>query len=717
MRINLLHNKIVMDTVTNKFIESFKSVLVPMLEERFGALDSVTVYEDYLSDGFLTDGTFRLPLTVTDAGGAKRVFCSWRVDRRNFEDMIPYSYKGSSPIEFKIEEGGYSGLLARLEGRALLPREDAIQLNIEAASRDKTFLSGKYSQSFVDLMAYEITRAIEKEFAISGAADSSLELHLSFAPGTFMEHTSESVSYRRLRISARSCAPRDLWIKWTRLDGAGTYTVGDHVLEDKISFEIASDVPQKIREKEYRYLMTTESPDAYRAAMSRKNFTEWRELVKRVIKRGEVSLLGEKSEAPAVTQSEEPISVSDMFDIALSDTEAEPVKTEESSGVQSIDLKALLDSYTEDKVEGKSEEEEEINPDLQALLLSVINRQNGVTEEPVSKIEENLASESDDEPPFDMEDGALDALSILTELGASSDDSAEVESAEDASEEDALDEPELISEPQVLDAPKEEPAPVITMDDFGYDERRREELNELCRERDELREALDALKTLMKAKDEEILKLRESLAERDSYADELKIELAMLKDELAAKRREEEREKDRIASMARIAVESYVPTFEKELDSDDLEREAEEKRLKEEREEQERLVRERAEAERLAKEKEEEERRIKEEAEAKARLDKEAAARSVRYVSKTADIFFRYPVDPNITKKIQDIIVSTVKYFEKEDVYMKVKASIPESKMVKLEFLEIPEDELALLTDIIRVLGHSKLGITRVLLD
>ncbi len=717
MRINLLHNKIVMDTVTNKFIESFKSVLVPMLEERFGALDSVTVYEDYLSDGFLTDGTFRLPLTVTNADGAKRVFCSWRVDRRNFEDMIPYSYKGSSPIEFKIEEGGYSGLLARLEGRALLPREGAIQLNIDAASRDKTFLSGKYSQSFVDLMAYEITRAIEKEFAISGAADSSLELHLSFAPGTFMEHTSESVSYRRLRISARSCAPRDLWIKWTRLDGAGTYTVGDHVGEDSISFEIASDVPQKIREKEYRYLMTTESPDAYRAAMSRKNFTEWRELVKRVIKRGEVSPLEEeKSEAPAVAQEETPISVSDVFDIALSAQDTEPIKTEEAA-VQSLDLRALLDSYTGDKAEENEEEEEEINPDLQALLLSVINRQNGAAEAPVSNVEDGISSEIDEEPPFDTDDGALDALSILTELGASSDDVLEAEAAEEETEDDSREDPEQISESFVSEAPKEEPAPVITMDDFGYDERRREELNELCRERDELREALDALKVLMKAKDEEILKLRESLAERDSYADELKTELAMVKDELAAKRREEEREKDRIASMARIAVESYVPAFEDVPDSADLEREAEEKRLKEEREEQERLMRERAEAERLAKEKEEEERRIKEEAEAKAELERKAAARSVRYVSKTADIFFRYPVDPNITKKIQDIIVSTVKYFEKEDVYMKIKATIPESKMVKLEFLEIPEGELALLTDIIRVLGHSKLGITRVLLD
>ena len=89
----------------------------------------------------------------------------------------------------------------------------------------------------------------------------------------------------------------------------------------------------------------------------------------------------------------------------------------------------------------------------------------------------------------------------------------------------------------------------------------------------------------------------------------------------------------------------------------------------------------------------------------------------MRYVSKVADISFRHPVDPNITKRIQDIIVTTVKYFGKENVYMKIKATIPDSFMVRLEFVKIPENESELLADIIRVLGHSKLGITKVLLD
>jgi len=708
-----------MDTVTNKFIESFSAGLVPKLEERFGALESVTVYEDYLSDGFLTDGIFRLPVTLEGACGVRRVFCSFRVDKRNFEDMIPYSYKGASLIEFKIEESGCQGLEARLEGRAYLPKKDAIKLNVDATSRDKTFLSGKYSQTFIDLMAYEITREIEKEFSVTGASESTLELHLSFAPGTFMEHASESTSYRRLRISARSCAPRDLWIKWTRLDGCGTYTVGDHVGEGKVRFEIADEVPQRIREKEYRYIMATESPDAYRAAMSRKNFTEWRELIKRTIKRGEMNEVSK--EEPQSTLTEEP-----------KEPVIQPTAPEDSSPVQnelpdvkSIDLQALLDNYGEDTDEAKPEEEEEINPDLQALLLSVINRQKDNTDAPVSEnIGESVPtaeeSDGDDEPPFDISDEP-DPLSILAELGASSDaDEGVLPEVIDAEENEPTPE-----EPQE-DDPTPSPVPPVSIDDFDYDNRRREELLSLTRERDELRESLEALKKLMVAKDAEIKSLRDALSEKSADREDLKTELATLREELAAKRREEEREKDRIASLARQAVESQLTST---LDAEDIAREerlAQEKRLEEERLEAERIEAERLEAERLEAERLEAERieaekreadRLMREAEEKAALEREAAAKAVRYVSKTADIFFRYPVDPNITKKIQEIIVSTVKYFEKEDVYMKVKATIPESKTVRLEFLEIPDSELALLTDIIRVLGHSKLGITRVLLD
>ena len=136
----------------------------------------------------------------------------------------------------------------------------------------KTFLAGKYSQGFVDALASAITDAVEREFDITGLAESGVVLEIRFMPGTFMEHVVENSTYRRILIKARGCAPRDLWIKWTRLDGRGTYTISDYAATDEIIFEIADEVPGKIREKEYRYL-AAESVEKYQTAMSRKNMT------------------------------------------------------------------------------------------------------------------------------------------------------------------------------------------------------------------------------------------------------------------------------------------------------------------------------------------------------------------------------------------------------------------------------------------------------------
>ena len=57
MIIDLLHNKIVKDTATEAFLASCNSVLVPMLEEKYGdAIEAITMYEDYLADEFMFDG-------------------------------------------------------------------------------------------------------------------------------------------------------------------------------------------------------------------------------------------------------------------------------------------------------------------------------------------------------------------------------------------------------------------------------------------------------------------------------------------------------------------------------------------------------------------------------------------------------------------------------------------------------------------------------------
>ena len=103
-------------------------------------------------------------------------------------------------------------------------------------------------------------------------------------------------------------------------------------------------------------------------------------------------------------------------------------------------------------------------------------------------------------------------------------------------------------------------------------------------------------------------------------------------------------------------------------------------------------------------------------AEEEARRLEEEKSR-IKYVSKTARLIFRRHVDPNITKRIQEIIVTTIKYFHKEDVYIKIKATVPDSTTVNLEFLQIPEEETELLVNIIKVLGKSELGITKVFLE
>lgn len=60
---------------------------------------------------------------------------------------------------------------------------------------------------------------------------------------------------------------------------------------------------------------------------------------------------------------------------------------------------------------------------------------------------------------------------------------------------------------------------------------------------------------------------------------------------------------------------------------------------------------------------------------------------------------------------------STLEYYGKEKMYMRIKATIPDTTTVNLEFLEIPMEEMALLSNIIKVLGNSGLGIAKAIVD
>ncbi len=701
MRINLSYNKIVADTVTESFVESFNAIAVPKLLNKFSDVEEVIIYEDCLSDGLVTGGTFYCPLTLVRSGNFSRAFASWRFDSKRFKDEVPYSYVGKEPLNIEISDSAPSEIEKKLDTRVPFFAKNAIKLTVTADAPTKTFLSGKYSQSFVDIMRDKLTRAIEKEFSITGLEDSSLEISLVFAPGSFMEHVLDNTSYRRVLVSAKSCAPRDLWIKWTRLDGNGTYTVSSYVKESDVRFEICDDVPEKIREREYRYLIGSNGQSAYKNAMSRKNFMEWRELVKRVIKRGEVSELKAFEDENLIVQADPynpQDSVLQLPKDAIEKDEGEkftePPEDDAFDSEISIKLQSVLENYNIETEDSEEPEEEDINPDITELLRTLLA---GGEE---NSADEDGAPDGDDElPPFD-----IDELSISQETEDEKIEE-EIEDVEETPEEAPVaDSFELVEEAE--DEPEaQEELPSAPSYSFESELQRYSKENEILSEKDneisELKEKNQELNARLLKLEAENIKLSELLESYELKAVAARKERAALIEKLDAAKRREEREKDRLAEAAKIAVaeryESDKPVYE---DKEPLPEKASEKEeIPALEKENEPLVA--TEPEKLEPEKEEQSEKPS----------------PVRYVSKVADITFRHPVDPNITKRIQEIIVTTVKYFGKEDVYMKIKLTIPDHYMVRLEFVKIPENESALLSDIIRVLGHSKLGITKVLLD
>ena len=123
--------------------------------------------------------------------------------------------------------------------------DKVVKIRIEAVGGDLDRVATRYPLSFMNEMARQLTVAIESATGISGIADSSVELVMIFAPNTYLEHISGNVTYRRLVLVDAVSAPRDFWVKWTRLEAvSGEYNA------DNILFELGEDVFQKIREKE-----------------------------------------------------------------------------------------------------------------------------------------------------------------------------------------------------------------------------------------------------------------------------------------------------------------------------------------------------------------------------------------------------------------------------------------------------------------------------------
>ena len=482
MIIDLFHNKIVNETMTDSFRDSVNDVLVPLLVGKYGdTLERITMYEDYIGDDFLYEGEWYYPLTVKlQDSEAFTSWIKWPVSKKTFSNAIPYSYEGSGKVAFDFAGFVPGGFADKLQGRKIDYNQNAISFNIEALAADPLLLVGKYSQTFVDELASQITDVLSRALGISGIPESTMELQLVFAPNTYLEHTSENVTYRRLLLVDKGCQARDFWIKWTRLDSAVGYKLSDHVSSDAIQFDLGEDVAQKIREKEYRFLAGA-NPDKYQAAMGKKTVTEWREIPKRAIKRGDVvkvvseaelaqhasdisdklrAILGEA--APIATPVEK--TADDSFDLvaalAKSVLEKEEVAEESVEAVE--ELADVAEELPEIEIEEYIEESEVIEETIEEPVEELVA-------ESVEEIAEELVEELAEEPAEELADQpAEESADELDEVVEESIEVIEEETAEAVEEEMVEEIKEEVAE-EVIATPAAKPEPLVIDNSFEFD--------------------------------------------------------------------------------------------------------------------------------------------------------------------------------------------------------------------------------------------------------
>ncbi len=468
MRVDLFHNKIVKDTMSESFKRSVAEKLVPLIAEACPDATRILMYEDYIQDSFLEGGKWYYPLTVYEDGLVTTVWVMWDFDKKSFSSPSPYSYLKDEPLEFELCGFVPESFIDRMKNRAISYDDTAIKVNVRAASDDPLILSGRYSQTFVDALAVQITRAISRAMSIEGIEKSSIELELMFAPGTYMEHTSENITYRRLLLVDGTSQPRDFWVKWTRKGGGVAYTVNDMVTDGDITFELGEDVSQKIREKEYRFLCSS-NPSKYQSAMGKRTVTEWREVVKRAIKRGEVK------KVPLVSEPDDTETMESLYKIigdaepTVADVTApaptpETITEDSFSDIMEMARRALINS------ESYSEGEPAPEP---IFDLGIVGEDSIDTLEPLPE-DDN----TDFLPSFDMNESmTVDAaLALLENEG---EESASEELA-DISEELADIPEELTSEIETVieDESADEPELEIPTEDVPDDELDTEDITE-----------------------------------------------------------------------------------------------------------------------------------------------------------------------------------------------------------------------------------------------
>ena len=783
MKLDLCHNKMIEASVTEGFCRSVEENLLPRLTAKFGAVSTVQMYEDYIKDGLTLEGVQCYPLTVKVGEDIKTQWIGWEVTS-DFEGGVPYAYVGKENINFKMFDSAPYGFEEKIAGRNRYFEDGLIKINVSAPHPDKLFLAGRYSQTFIDEMSRQLTPAIVSAMSLENIGDGVIELSMVFAPETYMEHTSENVTYRRLLLCDKSSAPRDFWIKWTRLGSHQGYSVSDHVSGEDIVFELGEDVSQKIREKEYRFLLRS-GKDKYHNSMGRKNITEWRELIKRAIKRGELTRV-EIKETLSESDGELERRLASVLGITpgkaapteISFADATPEEsTESDSGLDEITrlaleaLNAVRDNQSAEVVFEDSEVAEDEAEDGEDILdeheevseeenePDVAEEDGEYIEEPDAELDDTEYAEEDEDELSDADEAVYygDGDDIVDEetLAESYVDAGGTELTEEEAELDFTEDSETLAEQASLDTDiidcedepaaeepdgecvasveEEKPVPVsVNLDNYvTRDELRtgiRAELEAAVRaeleakirleyeseakaraqrEAAELRRECELMKLELEKRELEVRRLEAERAEREEA---MVAETERLKAQLEFQLKRDSLERERVAEAARLALEE-----QKRL--------AGEKQLVEKMraEEQERLEREREEA-RLAEERRREAERLdsinRSNAQPTLAVDPEEAPKpEYTYVSKTVRLLFRRSVDPNVTARIYEIIKATVEYYGKESVYMKIRATVPTSDTVNLEFVRIPKEEMELLSNIIKVLGNSGLGIAKAIVD
>jgi len=775
MWVDLLHNKIIKDTATEAFISSAEAALPALVTGVCGEVDGIMMYEDHIADGFSSGGFWYYPLTVISAGIANILWVRWKVSASCFASTSPYSYNGQSPLDFELASDVPTEFTDKLVGRAISYDDDSLKINVRTTSDDPLILAGKYSQTFVDELARQITVALERAMSVKGLASSPISLELVFAPGTYMEHTSENVTYRRLLLVDGASQPRDFWVKWTRVGGGVAYTVSDDVSGEDVIFELGEDVAQKIREKEFRFLCSS-NPSKYQLAMGKKMVTEWRDIIKRAIRRGEI----EKIE-PIPVFDEGQKAVNDQLEAVLSTLGHTPVREEPteapSLGYDDELVNLVRDALLNSESVARAGEKPADIADEPAPILFETPDVAPMTEEPIELFAETPVQEPEqivfDEPAPEApapEAPAPEELHVFDLPGEVEEDvivafapaaEPEVAPTTETEENEMNDNYTAPYEPRSEESIRREVEAKIRLEYEAQARARAEaELEKLRAERAALKEENERLATIARTAQAQREK---ALKDHEEHAIRAKVTEDRLRAELEAKLKEEARERDRLAEAARIAVEEQrrkeaaereeaarreaerlareeAARREAERQAIEAARAAEAERIRREMEERARAeaaarAREAEAAARAAAEREAAARAAAEaaakaaaEAEARAAAEREAAAKAAAeaarkqekakaLVSRHAKVIFRHPVDLNMINTIKDVVEQTLIKQGKENIHIHIKAYQESKETINLEILRLPEDENDLLVAIVKAIGHAKIGVSKIIVE